>query len=109
MNKTFKLLNEAKTSGDPVKWSQNREKRNEVKHLLKRAETAYWKDKFNKSTNPKEFWKLTNQVLRKNKVSKFGPVMDYSNKLITDLMKADHFDDFFINVTESLTTNLNPL
>ena len=33
MNKRFKLLNEAKTSGDPVKWSQYREKRNEVKNL----------------------------------------------------------------------------
>ena len=36
--------------------------------------------------------------------------MDYNNKLLTDdLTKAEHFNDFFINVTESLTTKLNPL
>ena len=110
MNKRFKLLSEAKASGDSVKWRQYREKRNKVKSLLKRAEAAYWKEQFNKSTNPKEFWKLTNQVLRKNKISKLGPVMDYNDKLLTDdLTKAEHFNDFFINVTESLTTKLNPL
>ena len=76
--------------------------------MLKRAEAAYWKEQFNKSTNPKEFWKLTNQVLRKNKISKLGPVMDYNDKLLTDdLTKAEHFNDFFINVTESLTTKPN--
>lgn len=53
--------------------------------MLKKAEAAYWNDQFNKSTNPKEFWKLTYQVLRKNKVTNFGPVMDYNNnKLLTD-------------------------
>ena len=36
--------------------------------------------------------------------------MGSCNKLLTDdLMKADHFNEFFINVTESLTTKLNPL
>lgn len=49
-------------------------------------------------------------MLRENKVSKLGPVMDYNNKLLTnDLTKAEHFNDFFIHVTESLTTKLNPL
>ena len=50
-------------------------------------------------------------MLRKNKVSNFGPVMDCNNyNLITDdLMKAEHLNDFFINVTENLTTQLNPL
>ena len=49
-------------------------------------------------------------MLRKNKISKLGPVMDYNDKLLTDdLTKAEHFNDFFINVTESLTTKLNPL
>ena len=107
MNERFKLLNKAKASGDPVKWSQYRKKKKwGKKNLLKRAEAAYWNDQFNKSTNPKEFWKLTNQVLKENKVTNFGPIMDYSNnnnnKLITDdLMKAEHLNDFFINVTET--------
>ena len=51
-------------------------------------------------------------MLRKNKVTNFGPVMDYNNnnKLITDdLMKTEHLNNFFINVTENLTTQLNPL
>ena len=55
-------------------------------------------------------------MLRKNKVSNLGPVMDCNNNndnnnnLITDdLMKAEHLNDCFINVTENLTTQLNPL
>ena len=50
-------------------------------------------------------------MLRKNKVTNFGPVMDYNNhKLITDdLMKAEHINNFFINVTENLTTQLYPI
>jgi len=49
-------------------------------------------------------------VLRKTKVFKLGPVNDYNNNLIPDdHTKAEHFNDFFINVTESLTTKLNPL
>ena len=111
MNKIFNLLNEAKASGNPVKRSQYRKKRNEIKNLLKKAEAAYWNDHFNKSTNPKEFWKLKNQVLRKNKVTNFGPAMDYNNKklLTDDLMKTEHVNDFFMNVTKNLTTQLNPL
>lgn len=44
MNKRFKFLNEVKIFGDLVKWSQYREKRNEVKNLLKKVEIVYWKD-----------------------------------------------------------------
>ena len=75
--------------------------------MLKKAEAAYWNDHFNKSTNPKEFWKLKNQVLRKNKVTNFGPAMDYNNKklLTDDLMKTEHVNDFFMNVTKNLTTH----
>ena len=39
MNERFKLLNEAKVSGDPVKWSQYRKKkkRNEIKKIRERG------------------------------------------------------------------------
>ena len=41
MNKRFKLLNEAKASGDPVKWSQYRKKkRNEVKKSVKEGRSG---------------------------------------------------------------------
>ena len=50
-------------------------------------------------------------MLRKNKVTNSGPVMDSNNhKLITDdLMKAEHINNFFINITENLTTQLYPI
>ena len=37
--------------------------------------------------------------------------MDYNNKklLTDDLMKTEHVNDFFMNVTKNLTTQLNPL
>ena len=38
MNEEFKLLNEAKASGDPVKWSQYRKKkRNAIKKIRERG------------------------------------------------------------------------
>ena len=40
MNKRFKLLNEAKASGDPVKWSQYRKKRNEAKKSVKEGRSG---------------------------------------------------------------------
>jgi len=113
---TFKItreprkLKEAKSSQDQVKWELYKSKRNEVKKLLKHSEAAYWKQEFMSSKDPKQFWKLTNKVLRKSKDSSIGPIITDSKEALTsDLEKATYFNEFFINISEELTKNLDPL
>ena len=109
MNKRYKLLTKAKSSGDPELWSLYKQKRLELKKLLKNAEAAYWQKLFKETTNPNEFWKLTNQVLRKHKVNNIGPIRDLNlnEEIIThDLQKAEYFNDFFVNVSEDLTNSI---
>ena len=85
-------------------------KRNEVKKLLKQSEAAYWKQEFMNSQDPKQFWKLTNKVLRKSKDSTIGPIITDSKDVLTsDLEKASYFNEFFVNISEELTKNLEPL
>ena len=69
INLRYKLLKEAKSSQDQVKWELYKSKGNEVKKLLRQSEAAYWKQEFMNSKDPKQFWKLTNKVLRKSKDS----------------------------------------
>jgi len=110
MNKRYKLLGKAKSSGDPEIWSFYKQKRNEVKKLLKSAEAAYWQKLFKEATNLSEFWKLGNQVLRKHKIKNIGPICDHNGEIIIhDLKKAGYFNDFFVNVSEDLTKQLDPL
>ncbi|KAL9980683.1 hypothetical protein ACROYT_G009301 [Oculina patagonica] len=112
MNKRYKLLIKAKSTGNPELWSLYKQKRLEVKKLLKSAEAAYWHNLFQEATIPNEFWKLTNQVLRKHKVKSIGPICDRNHDgviLTHDLKKAEYFNDFFVNVSEDLTKQLDPL
>jgi len=50
--------------------------------------------------------------LRKHKVKNIGPICDHNHneEIIThDLQKAEYFNDFFVNVSEDLTKQLDPL
>ena len=110
INLRYKLLKEAKSSQDQVKWELYKSKRNEVKKLLKQSEAAYWKQEFMNSQDPKQFWKLTNKVLRKSKDSTIGPIITDSKDVLTsDLEKASYFNEFFVNISEELTKDLEPL
>lgn len=110
MNKRYKLLKDAKLSGDPEKWRLYKEKRNAIKKQLKRAETAYWQTSFEEASNPREFWRLTNQVLRKHKTKSIGPISGPNEVILThSLAKAEYFNDFFVNISEDLTKQLDPL
>ena len=110
INLRYKLLKEAKSSQYQVKWELYKSKRNEVKKLLKQSEAAYWKQEFMNSQDPKQFWKLTNKVLRKSKDSTIGPIITDSKDVLTsDLEKASYFNEFFVNISEELTKNLEPL
>lgn len=100
----------AKSSGDPEIWSLYKQKRYEVKKLLRSAEAEYWQKLFNEATDSNEFWKLTNQVLRKYKVKNIGPICDHNEEIIThDLEKTEYFNDFFVNVSKDVTKQLDPL
>ena len=104
MNLRYKLLKEAKSSQDLVKWELYKSKRNEVKKLLKQSEADYWKQEFMNSKDPKQFWKLTNKVLRKSKDSTIGPIITDSKDVLTsDLEKASYFNEFFINISEEFS------
>ena len=62
------------------------------------------------SKDPEQFWKLTNKVLRKSKDSTIDPIITDSKDVLTsDLEKASYFNEFFINISEELTKNLEPL
>lgn len=81
-----------------------------MKKLLKQSEADYWQQEFMNSKGPKQFWKLTNKVLRKSKDSFIGPIItDNKDVLTSDLEKASYFNEFFINISEDLTKNLEPL
>ena len=110
MNKRYKLLKKAIKSGDSETWRLYKQKRYEVKKLLKSAEAAYWQKLFKETSNPNKFWTLSNQVLRKHKIENIGPISDHNEEIIThDLKKAEHFNDFFVNISEDLTKQLDPL
>ena len=50
--------------------------------------------------------------MRKRKVKNTGPICDHNHneEIITnDLQKAEHFNDFFVNINEDLTKQLDPL
>lgn len=81
-----------------------------MKKLLKQSEADYWQQEFMNSKGPKQFWKLTNKVLRKSKDSSIGPIItDNKDVLTSDLEKASYCNEFFINISEDLTKNLEPL
>ena len=81
-----------------------------MKKLLKSAEAAYWQKLFNETSNSNEFWRLSNQVLRKHMIKNIGPIADQNKEIIThDLKKAEYFNDFFVNISKDLTKQFDPL
>ena len=111
INLRYKLLKEAKSSQDQVKWELYKSKRNEGKKVVKTIRSCLLKTEFGQFLkDPKQFWKLTNKVLRKSKDSTIGPIITDSKDILTsDLEKASYFDEFFSNISDELTKNLEPL
>lgn len=111
INLRYKLLKETKSSQDQVKWELYKSKRNEGKKVVKTIRSCLLKTEFGQFLkDPKQFWKLTNKVLRKSKDSTIGPIITGSKDILTsDLEKASYFDEFFINISDELTKNLEPL
>ena len=75
--------------------------------MLRKAEAACWLNLFENANSPGAFWKVTNRILKKNKIKKCGPIQDKNGNIITrSEQKADYFNDFFLNITLDLTRNL---
>ena len=61
------------------------------------------------ASNPREFWSLTNEALRKHKAKNIGPISGPNEEIIThNLTKAEYFNDYFINISENLTKQPDP-
>ena len=59
MNLRYKLLKHAqKFSKNTVHWSKYRRQRNYVTQQIRKAEAGYWKTKFEKAGNSRDFWKI---------------------------------------------------
>ena len=78
--------------------------------MLRKAEAAYWLNLFENANSPGDFWKVTNRILKKNKIKQCGPIQDKNGNIITrSEQKAGYFNDFFLNIALDLTRNLSPL
>ena len=54
--------------------------------MLRKAEAAHWLNVLNlfeNANSPGDFWKVTNRILKKNKIKKCGPIQDKNGNIIT--------------------------
>ena len=111
MNRRYKYLREAHVNpGNNELWCRYKQQRNKVRAMLRKAEVAYWLNLFENANSPGDFWKVTNRILKKNRIKKCGPIQDKNGNVITrSEQKADYFNDFFLNIALDLTRNLSPL
>ena len=74
---------------------------------MRKAETNYWKEEFQKATNSKDFWRTVKKVEKKRANNKIGPIEDDSGTVETrDTVKAELMNDFFATIGEKLANEL---
>ena len=84
MNRRYKYLREAHVnSGNNELWCRYKQQRNKVKAMLRKAEAAYLLNLFENANSPGDFWKVTNRILKENKIKKCGPIQDKNGNIIT--------------------------
>ena len=108
MNKRYKLLKLCDgTPNTNQDWEEYKSVRNQVTALLKSAETQYWKEKFDKANNSSMFWKTVHSISGSQKSSRIGPVKDENSmEVLDDGMKADLFNQYFVNIGRDVAENL---
>jgi hypothetical protein len=85
MNKRYKLLKicdgKEKTSAT---WDEYKKSRNKVARMLRKAESTYWHNQFQKAKNPRDFWNIVNKIQNKsyNKHKRIGPCSTPLQKLL---------------------------
>lgn len=77
MNQKYKYLKAAQANpDDSMLWDRYRIKGNCVKRMVRIAEAQHWISQIEESQIPKDFWKITNQILGKSKNTRTGPLQD---------------------------------
>ena len=75
MNRRYKYLREAHVNpGNNDLWCHYKQQRNKVKAMLRKAQAAYWINLFENANSLKDFWKVTNRILKKSKIKTCGPI-----------------------------------
>ena len=110
MNRRFKLFKRAKSSNDPVLWSDYKIIRNEVTNDVRMAKCNYYKGLFDEVKNICTYWKLikmsTNSKQSENIVGirRSDGLLDTKNGEI-----AEELNGYFANVGENLNSCLRSL
>ena len=74
---------------------------------MRKAETNYWKEEFQKATDSKDFWRTVKKVQKKRANNKIGPIEDESGTVETrDTVKAELMNNFFTTIGEKLANEL---
>ena len=74
---------------------------------MRKAETNYWKEEFQKASNSKDFWRTVKKVQKNRANNKIGPIEDNSGTVETrDKVKAEPMNDFFATIGEKLANEL---
>ena len=74
---------------------------------MRKAETNYWKEEFQKATNSKDFWRTVKKVQKNRANNKIGPIQDDSGTVETrDKVKAELMNYFFATIGEKLANEL---
>ena len=78
--------------------------------MLRKAEAQYWIKLADNTSTPKDFWKISNQILGKSTNTRTGPLQDTVGNVITDEeQKADLLNKSFLDTAINLTRNLDPV
>ena len=84
-----------------------KESRNLARKKMRKAETNYWNEEFQKATNSKDFWRAVKKVQKKRANNKIGPIEGESGTVETrDTVKAELMNDFFTTIGEKLANEL---
>ena len=109
MNLCYKLLKHAqKFPQNTVHWTKPyRRQRNYVTQKIRKAEADYWKSKFEKAGNSRDFWKIVRAMQGQKKNHKIGPIQDDQRRILTDdKIKVESFNQYFATVGEKLAEKI---
>ena len=92
MNERYKYLKSAQAKPDDnALWKLYKIKRNSVKKMLRKAEAQYWIKLPDNASTPKDFWKISNQILDKSTNTRIGSLQDTDGNIITDEEQKSRF------------------
>eukprot|EP00112_Aurelia_sp_Birch-Aquarium-sp1_P010550 Seg2249.2 transcript_id=Seg2249.2/GoldUCD/mRNA.D3Y31 product=Fibropellin-1 protein_id=Seg2249.2/GoldUCD/D3Y31 len=106
MNRRYRLLNKWQRDKDPQTHHQYKEARNLARKELRKAESKYWRQEFEKAGNSKEFWQTVKRVERKKVIKRLGPEDENCQIHTEDASKAEVLNTFCSNVGQELAEKL---